>query len=106
MVELDALSPVIMAQFNGVRICGARDGLPFTEITRVEKNGKCPTGTTPCNKETRSEYTICYPPTEHLQKCPITQINIVGEAEAKSLVAQGGYQSVSIGYDQVLVYSK
>ena len=101
--QVPALSLVIQAQFGGKRICGERGGLNFTQITRVERNGKCPTGTTPCNSNTRSERTICYPPADHAKMCPITDINIVSQAQASSM---SDYHSLPLGNDQVLVFSK
>lgn len=59
--DIPALQPVIMNQFKGARICGKRGGLPFVNVTRVEKNGKCPKGTVPCGKFQSAENTVCYP---------------------------------------------
>lgn len=84
-LNLPALSPVIQAQFNGRRICGSRGGSPFLNVTRVESNGKCPKGTQACGMGVSAENTVCYPPQEHIQKCPITEIDVVTKDAAKDL---------------------
>ena len=59
--ELPGLSPVIMNKFKGSLICGKRGGQPFLNVTRVEKNGKCPKGTVACGRGQSAENTVCYP---------------------------------------------
>ena len=104
-MELPALSPVMQAQFNGVRICGTRGGLPFMDVTRVGKDGKCPKGTTACSAKTSAENTVCYPPAEHATSCPITSIDVVSGSEA--LLRQQQNQTViNLTSQQGLVYSK
>ena len=80
--NVPAQSPVIMTQFKGVRICGKRGGLPFLNVTRVEKNGKCPKGTKACGMLMSAENTVCYPQEEHASSCPITHIDIIEKNDA------------------------
>ena len=106
-MDMPALSPVIQAQFKGVRVCGTRGGLPFVDAERVELNGKCPHGTAACSMDTTAENTVCYPAEEHSTKCPITSINVMGENEAKaydSPQAAGKFHTLRLDGDHTLVY--
>jgi len=41
------MNPVVMAQINGLRVCGQRGGYSFANVTRGISNttgGLCPTG--------------------------------------------------------------
>ena len=105
-VDLPAISPVLQAQFQGYRVCGSRDGDSFIDQTRVNiKDGKCPNGTEPCNRNGSPESTICYTRSEHTQKCPVTSVDIVATSQVAGLKAQG-YSMISLNSEQVLVYSK
>ena len=103
--DLPALSPVIQGMFNGVRVCGTRDGKSFMDQTRVGKDGKCPKGTEACVKNASPENTICYPPSDLNQMCPITSIDIVDTLQTQSYEASG-YSVIRLNNNQALIYSK
>ena len=59
--------------------------------------------------ETTAENTVCYPVEDHATMCPITFIDVMGEAEAKQYELPqyvGDYHVVRLGTDQALVYGK
>ena len=87
--------PVIQGQFFGKRVCGKKGGLPFSQVVRPV-NGTCPEQTTPCTNQTSPENTICYPPSEHAQKCPINGLNIVDQSQVEDLKKKG-YKTVKYG---------
>ena len=78
-----------MTQFKGARICGKRGGLPFVNVTRVDKNGKCPKGTVACGKFQSAENTVCYPFGELRDACPITYFDIMETSTFKDLQRNG-----------------
>ena len=106
---LPAKPPVQMGQFNGKRICGKRGGTPFLNATRVDRNGNCPTGTSPCVLSKSLENRLCYPNDKHSQSCPITDMSIVSENEVDRYRGSS-YQAIQ--YSQLgrtksfVVYSK
>lgn len=73
--------------------------------TRVGKDGKCPIGTEACVKNASPENTICYPPFELKQMCPITSIDIVDALQTQSYEVSG-YSVIRLNNNQALVYSK
>ena len=103
-LTMPALSPVIQAQFDGYRVCGSRDGDPFETVTRPGKDGECPSGTEPCVQNASPDKTLCYPASQHAQKCPITDIDIVTPSNVNSYTSLG-YSSISLNSEHILVYS-
>ena len=104
-MELPALTPVMQAQFKGVRVCGTRGGSSFLDVQRVGTNGKCPKGTKACSM-TSPENTVCYPPNDHKEKCPITSIDFVGGDAIRSYESKSEYKVLKLSLNQALVYSK
>lgn len=98
-----------MGQFNGKRVCGVRAGLPFKDVLRVNQDGHCPDGTSPCSLSKSIENQLCYRPEEHDTVCPITSMKIVTQTGIDSLRAQG-YKvvdySVLDGHPTFLAFSK
>ena len=52
------------------------------------------------------ENTVCYPPNDHKEKCPITSIDFVGGDAIKSYESKSDYKVLKLSFDQALVYSK
>ena len=95
-----------MGQFNGMRVCGYRDGDAFKDVRRpTERDGKCPADTLPCNKNASPENMVCYPPGDLEVMCPITAIDIVKTRDLKSY-EQRGYKAVMLEGERYVVYSK
>ena len=86
---IPAQHPVIMGQFNGKRVCGKRGGSAFIDADRVQRNGTCPEGTSPCVLSKSLENRICYPEKDHATSCPITDLTIVSEVEVDQYRGRG-----------------
>jgi len=92
-----------MGQIKGARVCGYRDGDAFKDVTRPGSDGKCPTGTAPCNPKSSLENTVCYPPSDLDSVCPITYIDIVTASKGHK---DDDYESVSFTGDKQIIFSK
>ena len=76
--EVPAIS---QTDFGGKSICGIRGGQSFAEVQRPNKENDCPTDTSACSSTTSAQNTVCYPPAEHANSCPITEITFVDNSE-------------------------
>ena len=75
-VNNEAYPPIVNAQFNGVRICGKRGGLPFMNAVRNQDlvtPDSCPSGYLPCGSG-QVENTWCV---ESKTECPVTGIRLI-----------------------------
>lgn len=104
-MELEALSPVKQGSFNGVRVCGERNGATFYELVRVDSTGQCPEGTESCTANTSPENTVCYPPADLKAFCPITSFDIIGSLKEVGYKVQG-YDLLELDNEHSIVYSK
>ena len=96
---------------HGKAICGKRAGVPFESVIRPEHNTEeCPEGTTPCSLGTSIINTVCYPPSEHEEVCPITQILVVDGDRGEELKSDTNYKVIPYRQEEFskkfLVYSK
>lgn len=64
---------------------------------------ECPPGSEPCSLKTSVENTICYPKSDHKEKCPIIDIKILPSAEAN--LKYKSYDKIPYFEDQVLLYT-
>ena len=60
----------------------------------------------PCSIFTSKENTVCYPQAELASKCPITFIDVVGEAEAKDASKRGEVDMIKLSNDMAIIFSK
>ena len=95
--DVPALPPVIEGQFFNKRVCGQRGGLPFVDTIRPNRNNTCPEGTSPCSTNTTTQHTVCYPPGQFNQSCPITDFNIVDDSQV-NVYRNLGYTLVKYAY--------
>jgi len=70
-----------MGQFGGKRICGQTTGYNFVNSQRVDANGQCPTGWSPCNPNAKLDNIVCMPADDKSSssfesRCPINEIEI------------------------------
>ena len=104
---IQEVAPVSQTNFGGKTICGRGGGKAFAEVQRpVKENGEysCPTGTTPCSLVTSPENTVCYPPDDHVNSCPINEIRFVLNEELVSI--EGEYGQATFNSQFTLLYSK
>lgn len=101
--------PITQTKFLGHYFCAKRTADSFIRAVRVDPISKlCPQGTEPCSPATSPENTICQPPEDHADKCPITEILFVTGAEIAPYQQNPTYTVKPIpgGWVDYLVYSK
>ena len=76
-LSIAEVNPISQTDFGGKSVCGVRGGLSFSEVLRPNLQNECPSGTSACSQTTNSENTVCYPPEQHDDACPITEIKFV-----------------------------
>ena len=84
------MSPIIQAQLNGYRVCGARGGDPFVNATRgisLTQGGLCPSGYKSCGllSSPTPDNTWCVNASLNASAvCPITSIQIINQTQVSS----------------------
>ena len=74
-IAMGILFPFMIPIMIGLKLTG--EHYIFYLQPRVGKDGKCPKGTEACVKNASPENTMCYPPSDLNQMCPITSVDIV-----------------------------
>lgn len=98
-----------------MRVCGIRGGEPFATVTRSDLQNKCPSGYSPCSKNTKAQNTICYETARGDASCPITGIQFVDAVDDPSTAAwiankktkdSETWHKVAFDSDQTIMYTK
>ena len=88
--RVPGLPPVEINGTENVTICAKRGGPSFMNTTRVDPALlRCPSGFSPCSRETKHTETICLEPERIPTDCPIIDMMLVKESEALSWQADG-----------------
>jgi len=104
-VQVDAHTAVRQGQFEGKRICGTRGGVPFVNVTRVDKDGYCPKNTAPCVPDADPENIVCYDIKAGKKNCPITDLKFVKNSEVDAYIANN-YNSYEFNSTTSIVTSR
>lgn len=95
------IPPMIMKTVGDKQICGRRGGVPFADVVRPDQDGVCPTGTTPCNKNSSPENMICRHSGE---ECPLTTAYILPTEEISMIPP--GRKKHALSEEYYVVYGK
>ena len=82
-----ALHPVMMSQFNGLRICGRPAEVNFLNMQRPDLDGNCPEGYLACDPDQTPDNMVCLPvrssvdQNEFIKRCPIVDMEILKKSE-------------------------
>jgi len=97
----------VLTKTEGIYICGLRSAHSYIEAKKPDSYGMCPTGTTPCSTITTGSNTICYPPDEHVERCPIIDIGFSkGEEKYADYTKLDFVDGVQLVYTKLLANSR
>ena len=76
-------------------------------VDRPNKQGACPSGTTPCSNSTDIEHTVCYASADHKKECPIIDLKFVTSASEIAYYTDNPEWETEAGMSNyVLVYTR